>query len=102
MAASRFCHITKNGRLVPAATPAEALAAAAREGFAWLDFVRPIKAELLPLVDALGLHPLAIEDCTDERSQVPKIDDFPGNTFILFNPNSEIENEVVMRNLLRL
>lgn len=85
MSASRFCHIAKTGRLVPAATPAAALAAAAREGFAWLDFVRPSKAELLPLVDSLGLHPLAIEDCTDERSQVPKIDDFPGNTFILFN-----------------
>jgi magnesium transporter len=32
----------------------------------------------------LGLHPLCIEDCTD-KNQVPKIDDFPGNTFIIFN-----------------
>jgi magnesium transporter len=32
----------------------------------------------------LNLHPLSIEDCFDEN-QIPKIEDFPRNTFILFN-----------------
>jgi len=31
-----------------------------------------------------GIHPLSVEDCLDE-DQVPKIEDFPTNTFILRN-----------------
>jgi magnesium transporter len=32
----------------------------------------------------MGVHPLSVEDCLDS-SQVPKIEHFPGNTFIIFN-----------------
>jgi magnesium transporter len=35
-------------------------------------------------VEALGLHPLSIEDCFDDE-QIPKVDLLPSNTFILFN-----------------
>ncbi len=52
--------------------------------FLWLDFCNPTREELAVLVAPLGLHPLAIEDCVDE-DQVPKMDEFPGHTFILFN-----------------
>ncbi len=52
--------------------------------FIWLDFCDPTREELAVLVAPLGLHPLAIEDCVDE-DQVPKMEEFPSHTFILFN-----------------
>jgi magnesium transporter len=84
MPESSFYHISPEGKLTSVATLAEALAAAKDGGFAWLDYCQPAKETLAVLIDALGLHPLAIEDCTD-TNQVPKIDIFPGNTFIIFN-----------------
>jgi magnesium transporter len=84
MPESSFYHISPEGNLVAVATLAEALAAAKNGGFSWLDYCQPTKEALAVLVDALGLHPLSIEDCTD-MNQVPKIDNFPGNTFIIFN-----------------
>jgi len=53
--------------------------------FVWLDFFQPEKEELLALIEPFNLHPLSIEDCLDAESQIPKIDDYPGNTFIIFN-----------------
>ena len=32
----------------------------------------------------MNLHPLSIEDCLDDN-QIPKIDDYPSNSFIIFN-----------------
>jgi magnesium transporter len=43
--------------------------------------------ELHSLVDSIGIHPLSVEDCLDS-SQVPKIEHFLDNTFILFNSYS--------------
>jgi len=79
---SRFYHISQTGEVTVLPTLAAALAA--EGGFLWLDFCRPTKEELSALITPLGLHPLSIEDCTDEN-QVPKIDDYPGNTFLIFN-----------------
>jgi magnesium transporter len=62
----------------------EALGLRQGNGFIWLDFFNPTREELTALVAPLGLHPLAIEDCVDE-DQVPKMDEYPGHTFILFN-----------------
>jgi len=62
----------------------EALGLRQGNGFIWLDFCNPTREELTALVAPLGLHPLAIEDCVDE-DQVPKMDEYPGHTFILFN-----------------
>jgi magnesium transporter len=69
-----------------AAVPSLSAALQAREAGAivWLDYADPTSADLNTLVEPLGLHPLAIEDCLDE-DQVPKMEDFPGHTFILFN-----------------
>jgi magnesium transporter len=36
------------------------------------------------LIKPLDLHLLSIEDCLDEN-QIPKIDDYPSNSFIIFN-----------------
>lgn len=85
MSEASFYHITRTGKLVPMATWAKARAAArSKGGYFWLDYLEPRKEELSALIEPLGLHPLAIEDCTD-NSQIPKIDDYRKHTFMLFN-----------------
>ncbi len=84
MAKSMFYHISKEGKLSPTPTAAAALAAGKDDGFVWLHYFQTTKEELSKLIDPLGLHPLAIEDCFDEN-EIPKIVDYPSNTFILFN-----------------
>ena len=84
MSESWFYHIPQKGKLSSVATVDEALAAAKDNGFVWLDYCEPTKEELSNLIDPFGLHPLSIEDCLDEN-QIPKIEDFPRNTFIIFN-----------------
>lgn len=84
MTESWFYHIEPSGKLVRIATVADALAASRAGGFLWLHYCQPTKQDLTALVDPLGLHPLSIEDCLDDN-QVPKIEDFPRNTFLLFN-----------------
>jgi magnesium transporter len=84
MSESRFYHISKVGKLTRLASADEALAAVQKGGYVWLDYFRPTKEELSHLIEPLGLHPLSIEDCVDEN-QIPKIDDYPRNTFIIFN-----------------
>jgi len=81
---SRFYYIPRTGKLVNIATLEEVLSEAKKGGFIWLDYFEPTKALLSPLIDALGLHPLSIEDCLDEN-QIPKIEDFPHHSFLLFN-----------------
>ena len=84
MPESRFYHITREGKLVPVASLAEILAAAKKGGFVWLDYSQPTKEDLSLLIDPFGIHPLSIEDCLDENV-IPKIDDYPQYTFIIFN-----------------
>jgi magnesium transporter len=84
MSETSFYHISRAGKLSRPKTVDAALTAAKREGFVWLHYRQPEKEELLRLGKPLGLHPLSIEDCFDEN-QIPKIEDFPRNTFILFN-----------------
>ena len=84
MSESKFYHISRKGKFTSVATVDEALAEAKNGGFIWLDYCQPKKEELSKLIGLLDLHPLSIEDCLDEN-QIPKIDDFPRNTFIIFN-----------------
>ena len=49
-----------------------------------MNYYKPEIEELHSLVDTMAIHPLSVEDCLDS-SQVPKIEHFPGNTFIIFN-----------------
>ena len=39
---------------------------------------------LCSMIEKVGIHPLSVEDCFDEE-QVPKIEYFMNNTFIIFN-----------------
>jgi magnesium transporter len=84
MSESRLYHISPKGKLSGVTTVDAALATAKDGGFLWLDYCEPSKEELSRLIDPLGLHPLSIEDCLDVN-QIPKIEDFPRNTFIIFN-----------------
>jgi magnesium transporter len=84
MGAGRFFSIAPGKGLEKVETLPEALRLRQGGGFIWLDYADPGRDELTPLAAALGLHPLAIEDCLDE-DQVPKIEEFPNHTFILFN-----------------
>ena len=84
MGSIRQYSIVPGKGLEPLATLTEALRVRQGEGFIWLDFQDPTREELSVLVEPLGLHPLAIEDCVDE-DQVPKMEEFPNHTFILFN-----------------
>ena len=84
MSESWFYHLPQTGKPVPCATADAALAAAKDGGFVWLNYCQPTREELANLIAPLGLHPLSIEDCFD-KNQLPKIEDFPTNTFVLFN-----------------
>jgi magnesium transporter len=90
MSESRFYHFPTTGLLYNAGSAAAAISAAREGGFIWLDFFEPTREELAALVDPMGIHPLSVEDCMDER-QVPKIEHFPKNTFVIFNAFSYSE-----------
>jgi magnesium transporter len=81
---THFLHINRNGRSTRLKDLKAALAACSRSGYVWMDFLQPDKEQLMALVEPLGLHVLSIEDCLDEN-QIPKIDDYPGYTFLIFN-----------------
>jgi magnesium transporter len=80
----RYFHITRTGKLAPKENLSDALSVFGKGGFLWLDYCEPDKADLECLIEPLNLHPLVVEDCVDEN-QIPKIEDYPENTFILFN-----------------
>ena len=86
-------HISQEGKFSRIETVDEALAASKGGGFVWLNYNQPAKEELSRLIESLDLHPLSIEDCFDEN-QIPKIEDFPRNTFILFNAFSYSEGKL--------
>jgi magnesium transporter len=84
MSESKFYHISPAGKLIRIQSVSEALTTMNDGGFLWLHYYQPTKDELSMLIGPLGLHPLSIEDCFG-NDQVPKIEDYPKNTFIIFN-----------------
>lgn len=99
MSESTFHHITHTGKLVQTNTWSAARAAARKSGgYFWLDFLEPTKEELSALIEPLGLHPLAIEDCLD-ASQMPKIDDYRRHTFMLFNGFTYVDHALALHEL---
>ena len=84
MATSEFYHISTGGNLEKINTLAGALSAMKDEGYVWFNYRKASRDELSELIEPLGLHPLSLEDCTDEN-QVPKLDEFPNYAFIVFN-----------------
>lgn len=84
MSDSKFYHFQDSGLFYGLSSPVEATVALKEGGFAWLNYYNPEREEINQLVDLIGIHPLSVEDCFDEK-QVPKIEHFQTNTFIIFN-----------------
>ncbi len=80
----RFFQITAGGAPQPKQSAGEAVRLPPGGAYAWLDFRNPSPEELNTLPELLGVHPLSVEDCLDE-AQVPKIDNYSDNTFLLMN-----------------
>jgi magnesium transporter len=89
----RYFHIAKTGKLTSKENLSDALGALKEGGYLWLDYCEPDKADLENLIGPLHLHPLVVEDCVDEN-QIPKIEDYPKNTFILFNAFEYIDHNL--------
>lgn len=98
MGESRFYHIPKSGKLEQLDSVAEVMSRAKEDGFFWLYFLEPTTEDLHPLIEPLGLHPLSVEDALD-INQLPKIDDFPDNTFIVFNAFSYTEKKLSVQEI---
>lgn len=81
---SRFYIISKTGKLDKTDSLTEALAATSKDAYIWLDYTQPTREQLSALIEPLGLHPLSIEDSTDDE-QIPKMEDFLTYTFMIFN-----------------
>jgi magnesium transporter len=81
---SCFYQIGSSGPPKRVGTARAAVKAAEESGFAWLHYNEATRVELEELAGLLGIHYLSIEDCLD-NNQIPKIEDFPDNSFILFN-----------------
>ena len=84
MSSSKFYHFSATGLYYSVETVEDAVTALREGGFIWLNYYKPEKQDLSVLIDLIGIHPLSVEDCFDEK-QVPKIEHFQNNTFILFN-----------------
>jgi len=79
-----FYRIASSGDLEKLDSFSEAVKALGDKGYVWFNYSKASREELAELVESLKIHPLSLEDCTDEN-QVPKMDEFPGYTFLVFN-----------------
>ena len=95
MADNNFYHINTVGEITNLPTVEEALAKTKTEGYVWFSYCNPTLEELSKLSKPLALHPLSIEDCVDDI-QIPKMDDYPDYTFILFNAFSYKEKNLTI------
>ncbi len=94
MSESHFYHISKSGKLNQFYDISEVADQANNDaGFFWLHYLEPSAEDLHPLIKLLNLHPLSVEDALDDN-QLPKIDDFPSNTFIVFNAFTYAEEKI--------
>jgi len=84
MSTSEFYRISSSGELEKLDSFSEAVKALGDNGYVWFNYGKASRDDLAELVEPLKIHPLSLEDCTDEN-QVPKMDEFPGYTFIVFN-----------------
>lgn len=93
MSEKRYFHFAKAGLFYGMSNLEDAIPVLAEGGYIWLNYYNPEKEELMALVGKLGIHPLSVEDCMDEK-QVPKIEQFPDNTFIIFNAFHYADKEI--------
>ena len=84
MSESKYYHFSPAGLFYGIKSLAETVTALREGGFIWLNYYKPEKEDLNVLIDLIGIHPLSVEDCFDDK-QVPKIEHFQNNSFVLFN-----------------
>lgn len=87
MGKSEFYHISPSGKAVKLDAIGNAVTSLSEDGYIWLNYNKASKEDLEELVVPFNIHPLSLEDCTDEN-QVPKMDEFQGYSFIVFNAMS--------------
>lgn len=90
-----YFHIEAGKGLRRLEGPQEALAHLGGEGYVWMDLQDPSRSMLDAVASPLGIHPLVVEDCLDD-DQIPKIEDYPGHTFILFNRYAYKDKELLV------
>ncbi|MEU4241266.1 magnesium transporter CorA family protein [Actinoplanes sp. NPDC026619] len=74
----------ENGRVIAEDFPAEQVhekLAAHPNAVLWLDLYRPTEADLAAVAAEFHLHPLAVEDATEEHER-PKLDRYPEHLFL--------------------
>jgi magnesium transporter len=93
MSERKYFHFAKTGLFYGMDKLDYAITASKEGGYIWLNFYKPEKEDLMALVDKLGIHPLSVEDCMDDK-QVPKIEHFPDNTFVIFNAFHYVQKSI--------
>jgi magnesium transporter len=93
MSERKYFHFAKTGLFYGMDKLDDAITASKEGGYIWLNFYKPEKEDLMALVDKLGIHPLSVEDCMDDK-QVPKIEHFPDNTFVIFNAFHYVQKSI--------
>lgn len=91
MSEYRFFSISPKGKIEKLNSLEDAIAETKNGNYTWLDFYQPTRDVLSTLIEPLGIHPLTVEDCTDENL-VPKMEEYPKNTFIIFNSYTYTNN----------
>jgi len=95
MPESKFYHFSAKGLFYGIGTLTEALSALSEGGFVWFNYYQPEREDLSALIHPIGIHPLSVEDCFDNE-QVPKIEHFSNNTFIILNSFTYMEKELLI------
>lgn len=75
-----------------------ALLAAEEGGVLWVNMGDPTDEDVRVMRDIFHFHPLAIED-TRNHEQRPKIEEYPGYLFLIFNPVSMVKDDLDFREL---
>lgn len=93
MSQSRFYSISTKGIMESFPSAEDLIAFHKNDCYLWFDYYNPSREELTTLIEPLNLHPLTIEDCTDENF-VPKMEEYPHNAFIIFNAYAYEDKEL--------
>ena len=67
---------------------------ASQDSFVWLDVSSPTEEDIVAIGEALGLHPLTLEDVR-HRGQRPKVELFEGYAFLAVRPMRLPEGDLV-------
>lgn len=72
--------------------------AAGQSGYVWVDLCEPDPQTMESLANVFGLHPLSVEDALNE-DQLPKLENFPSYSFMIFNIFETTPEEVLSKEL---